>query len=1056
GCQPGSYTCDLQGRSLRCEGEGVWAIFDSCTRGCHEGQCVSPLCTPGHRRCGVEGVEICDASAQWIPGEPCITCEAGACLDHQDSWPEAAPEAIPGQADCGDLHLQYGEECDGVDAACQAINRLFAPEGIARCDTDCLFDLSDCQPLDVCGDGVLGAQEACDDGNQINHDGCSANCVLEDGQGEDATARLRGESRQVRDDFCDSPDGQARSARLDQINETITVRVKLHIVTSDEGSPAVLAPELKALIQEVNVFLQREANITLQPFKEVDWIEEGAWYNLTRARHGTLTNWKNADRALDIYAVHTYEGFCARADGQGDGSAGDSVVFVPACGAWALARGLARLLGLDAITAAARCPLPVDCQDCAAGCAVACEPPVDPRALTADYPCGRDLVLARLPEGGASQMRCHLRRTFPHASKKIRFQEGEVVRIGHSPALFIYRRGWLHHISSESIFGDLNLSFIGYTYFEDESFLDSDFLNGDLKRGFPIGGSQSPVIDSNDGKIYVKHHNEDIWIYLNSDNWHDDAFFDYFGNTKDAIFDKTTNEFIINRHFVTSTGFYPPGFNEALGVWQYCNRSGFFAPIWYENQGVVPSVPETEYTSQIRPESHAFIDRNEAENDIGCPYNDDGHGPFVHSFYGYWVQSFVQSDGNSNTLVYNADQAQAWIINGAIRALWRCITMYDPQILGAPREDPRSVDGVIYQRFEGGEIRRLANGKLSVEGPGLDAESEMLTRCARLGRDHEGVSDDAPSRLAPMPPPTPHSCEPGARICTPEGDAAQICQDGVWQSEVCHCGCIEGACARGFAELCNGEDDDCDGEVDEDIADMPCDLGCGAGVRRCVNGRWGGCSAGRPRAETPNFQDDDCDGLIDEDFRQSMYRYYNKCTSYMQWNSTSPCAPLSNQPTSGCYCDIESWAEPRCGIQSCWERLVVYRTYTHPVEGADMARIRLCRDGTGLRHRLVWDHEHCAMDELPGLPHDIGFLVRPDAASLPPEAAMPWPVYQCWVGHPPFHTLFLSTDPCECATGHSVPSGFVDPYTGQEVNSPIAFGYLFLDRHFDGDGRCLE
>jgi cysteine-rich repeat protein len=32
----------------------------------------------------------------------------------------------------------------------------------------------------VCGDGFLGPNEGCDDGNLIDGDGCSANCIPED------------------------------------------------------------------------------------------------------------------------------------------------------------------------------------------------------------------------------------------------------------------------------------------------------------------------------------------------------------------------------------------------------------------------------------------------------------------------------------------------------------------------------------------------------------------------------------------------------------------------------------------------------------------------------------------------------------------------------------------------------------------------------------------------------------------------------------------------------------------------------------------------------------
>jgi hypothetical protein len=80
-------------------------------------------------------------------------------------------------------------------------------------------------------------------------------------------------------------------------------------------------------------------------------------------------------------------------------------------------------------------------------------------------------------------------------------------------------------------------------------------------------------------------------------------------------------------------------------------------------------------------------------------------------------------------------------------------------------------------------------------------------------------------------------------------------------------------------EICNGFDDDCDGEVDEDC---PCDEGseqdcyagspitmgvgsCRAGTQPCQLGAWGDCEGAiQPSDEQCNGLDDDCDGAVDE------------------------------------------------------------------------------------------------------------------------------------------------------------------------------------------------
>ena len=69
------------------------------------------------------------------------------------------------------------------------------------------------------------------------------------------------------------------------------------------------------------------------------------------------------------------------------------------------------------------------------------------------------------------------------------------------------------------------------------------------------------------------------------------------------------------------------------------------------------------------------------------------------------------------------------------------------------------------------------------------------------------------------------------------------------------------------AEVCNGVDDDCDGETDEGLAGLACESSAPAGtcqgVTTCASGV-AGCTAPTPTAETCNGLDDDCDGVTDE------------------------------------------------------------------------------------------------------------------------------------------------------------------------------------------------
>ena len=66
------------------------------------------------------------------------------------------------------------------------------------------------------------------------------------------------------------------------------------------------------------------------------------------------------------------------------------------------------------------------------------------------------------------------------------------------------------------------------------------------------------------------------------------------------------------------------------------------------------------------------------------------------------------------------------------------------------------------------------------------------------------------------------------------------------------------------AEVCDGVDNDCDGQIDEDIT-RSCSTACGAGTETCHAGTWDGCDAPQPSAETCDGDDNDCDGEVDED-----------------------------------------------------------------------------------------------------------------------------------------------------------------------------------------------
>ncbi len=144
----------------------------------------SEVCDDGNLSTG----DGCNAACLLEVGEPCTDdtdCASNLCNM------VAIPAVCAPPLGCGNGLLEAGEACDdgnnisgdGCTAACEI-------EDGNPCVTDdeCASGVCDlneappvCEPAGSCGNGVLDASEACDDGNLTTGDGCSNMCLLEDG-----------------------------------------------------------------------------------------------------------------------------------------------------------------------------------------------------------------------------------------------------------------------------------------------------------------------------------------------------------------------------------------------------------------------------------------------------------------------------------------------------------------------------------------------------------------------------------------------------------------------------------------------------------------------------------------------------------------------------------------------------------------------------------------------------------------------------------------------------------------------------------------------------------
>ncbi len=169
-----------------------------------------------------------------------------------------------------------------------------------------------------------------------------------------------------------------------------------------------------------------------------------------------------------------------------------------------------------------------------------------------------------------------------------------------------------------------------------------------------------------------------------------------------------------------------------------------------------------------------------------------------------------------------------------------------------------------------GEARKRCDGALGwrpcvEEDYGPDYEG-FETRCDGLDNDCNGAVDDIPvSRAEP--------CEKTTGVCA---NSTRLCSDGQWLP------CDDsryGPLYQPVEDRCDGQDNDCDGEVDEAPALEPCGRQygvCAGAMKSCRNGFLVECSDTDFAHHNPAYEfpvetlcdglDNDCDGVVDNVF----------------------------------------------------------------------------------------------------------------------------------------------------------------------------------------------
>ena len=127
-------------------------------------------------------------------------------------------------------------------------------------------------------------------------------------------------------------------------------------------------------------------------------------------------------------------------------------------------------------------------------------------------------------------------------------------------------------------------------------------------------------------------------------------------------------------------------------------------------------------------------------------------------------------------------------------------------------------------------------------------------------QDQDGLADEGDNCPSTYNPQQDDSDMDGT------GDLCDQDDDGDGELDATDCLPLDAACAHGLKESCDGKDNDCDGDADEELGTVSCGVGeCESIVELCLEGQLQECKPGDSGIEECDGKDNDCDGEADEE-----------------------------------------------------------------------------------------------------------------------------------------------------------------------------------------------